>query len=295
MRALPLLLLLGGPVACSSGPPPQTDGENGPGKQIRILLVTQSLGYKHATAKRSGGELSLIEKTLTELGESTGLFTVECTQDVTEDFTREKLDKSDIVMFYTTGMLPIRESALDYFLNDWLKQKGHGFFGLHCASDTFKSHEPYWRMLGGTFAGHGKYGHAGPPFTVTVHEPDHPLCRPWKNGFEIDDEVYLFRNWQPDRVRILMSVDMEKTAIKMQRHVPFAWCRNHGEGRVLYFVLGHEARTWGDERYRRSLINGIKWIAGLEPGEASPNPKVSAAEERKAKAAFEKAKKPGRR
>ena len=48
-----------------------------------------------------------------------------------KDFTKENLQNYDIVLFYTTGdeQLPIAEDALEYFLNDWLKQKGHGFIG----------------------------------------------------------------------------------------------------------------------------------------------------------------------
>jgi len=255
--------------------------------EIRILLVTQALEYQHDTAKRKGEAPSLVEQTVTELGRSSGLFRVECTQDVAKDFTRERLDRSDIVMFYTTGELPIQKEVLDYFLNDWLKQAGRGFLGVHCATDTLKKHRPYWEMIGGTFDGHGVWGHAGPPFTVTVHEPEHPACKPWGKEFEIDDEIYVFRNWQPEKVRVLMSVNMAKTEKKMPRHMPIAWCRDYGKGRVFYLTLGHEQRTWADQKHKDSLLGAIRWLRGLEPGNSAPNPELSAQEEAKAKAACE--------
>ena len=31
-----------------------------------------------------------------------------------------------------------------------------------------------------------------------------------------------------------------------------------------------------------SLLGGIRWILGLDPGDATPNPEVSAAEQKKA-------------
>ena len=75
---------------------------------------------------------------MTQLGQQTGLFQVHCTQDAAADFTRENLKNYDIVMFYTTGDLPIKHEDLEYFLNDWLKQKGHGFIGFHSATDTYR-------------------------------------------------------------------------------------------------------------------------------------------------------------
>jgi hypothetical protein len=47
--------------------------------------------------------------------------------------------------------------------------------------------------------------------------------------------------------------------------------------------------VWTNEKYRQSLLGGIKWMLGLEAGEAAPNPDVSSAQEAKAKADFEAA------
>ena len=72
-----------------------------------------------------------------QLGQQSGLFDVDVTQDVEADFTKENLQHYDIVAFYTTGTLPIADEDLDYFMKDWLRQKGHGFIGVHSAGDTF--------------------------------------------------------------------------------------------------------------------------------------------------------------
>jgi uncharacterized protein len=282
MTAFTFIVLVGMRGSLAAAPPQESEK-----RKLRLLLVTQSLEYKHDTAKRRGDELSLVEKIVTELGSSTGLFDATCTQDVAKDFTRERLDRTDVVLFYTTGTLPIASPVLDYFLETWLKEPGHGFFGVHCAADTFKDHRPYWDMLGGTFDGHGAWGHAGPPFTVTVHEPDHPACKPWGTEFEMKDEVYVYRNWNPRNVRVLMSVNMAKTNPRMARHMPMAWCRDFGKGRVFYLTLGHEEKTWKDKRYQESLLGAIRWIAGSASGESKPNPELSELEEKKAKAAFE--------
>ena len=102
----------------------ETNGDGGAGP-TRILFVTQSAGFKHGSVDRDkpGRELAPAEIAMKQLAqESGGAFTVDLTQDVASDFTRENLQNYDVVAFYTTGMLPIAEEDLDYFLNDWLKQ-----------------------------------------------------------------------------------------------------------------------------------------------------------------------------
>jgi type 1 glutamine amidotransferase len=203
------------------------------------------------------------------------------------DFTKENLANYDIVFFYTTGDLPISEEAKDYFFNDWLKAKGHGFIGAHSAADTFHNYQPYWDMIGGTFNGHP--WNAGEKVTISVHDKLHPASKPWTAGgkqdeFEIQDEIYQFKNWQPEKVRVLMSLNMAKTALKKPYHVPILWFKDYGDGKVMHMSLGHNESVWNNETYRESLLGGIRWVLNLEKGDATPNPELSAEQEKKAKA-----------
>jgi type 1 glutamine amidotransferase len=272
------------PLAVQADEPAAADA---PRKAHRILMVTQSAGFKHGAVTRKNNELAPAEKAMIELGAESGLFRIDCTQDVAADFTPEKLAEYDIVMFYTTGNLPISDEAKDYFFNTWLKQPGHGFIGTHSAADTFHNYKPYWDMIGGTFNGH-PWG-AGSKVTITVHEPGHPLAKPWGEEFEIQDEIYQFKNWQPEKVRVLMSLNMAKTQIKKPYHVPIAWVKEYGDGKVFHMSLGHREDVWTNPTYRASLLGGIKWILGYEEGEAAPNPELSAEQEAKAKADTEAA------
>ncbi|QDS88736.1 Trehalose utilization [Rosistilla ulvae] len=255
----------------------------------RLLMVTQSAGYRHGPVKREKMPLSPAERAITELGVSTGLFRADCTQDVAADFTKEKLQHYDLVLFYTTGDLPIAEEDLDYFFNDWLKQKGHGFIGTHSAADTFHNYKPYWDMIGGTFNGH-PWG-AGSTVTITVHDQDHPASKPWGEEVTLKDEIYRFKNWQPEKVRVLMSLNMAKTELKEPYHVPVLWVKEYGDGKAMHMSLGHREDVWTNETYLASLLGGMKWMLGQEPGDATPNPELSAAQELKAKADTEAAKK----
>ncbi|HAN99222.1 MAG TPA: ThuA domain-containing protein [Planctomycetaceae bacterium] len=249
----------------------------------RMLMVTQSAGFKHGSVSRPEGMLSPAERAITELGISSNAFRVDCTQDAAADFTREKLQNYDLVLFYTTGDLPIAKEDLEYFFNDWLKQPGHGFIGTHSAADTFHNYEPYWDALGGTFDGHP--WNAGDTVSITVHDTEHPASQPWGEAFEITDEIYQFKNWQPEKVRVLMSLNMEKTSLKKPYHVPILWVKNYGDGKVMHMSLGHREDVWTNPTYMASLLGGIKWMLGDVEGDATPNPETSAAEEAKAKAA----------
>jgi type 1 glutamine amidotransferase len=248
----------------------------------RVLMVTQSKGFVHGSVRRKEGQLAPAERAVTEIGVKSNLFRVDCTQDCEKDFTKENLKNYDIVLFYTTGDLPISQEAKDYFFNEWLKTKGHGFIGAHSAADTFHNYQPYWDMIGGTFNGHP--WNAGDKVTITVHDKSHPASKLWGDEFEIQDEIYQFKNWQPEKVRVLMSLNMAKTKLKKPYHVPILWVKSYGDGKAMHMSLGHNESVWNNQTYRASLLGGIRWMLNLEEGDATPNPELSAAQEKKAKA-----------
>ncbi len=256
-------------------------------KPYKLLMVTQSKGFKHGSVSRKDNQLSPSEVAITELGISSGLFRADCTQDCEKDFTKENLQNYDVVLFYTTGDLPIKQEDRDYFFNEWLRQKGHGFIGAHSAADTYHNYQPYWDMIGGTFNGH-PWG-SGETVTISVHDKTHPASKPWGDAVTLQDEIYQFKNWQPEKVRVLMSLNMAETKLKKPYHVPICWVKNYGDGKVMHMSLGHREDVWTNETYMASMLGGIKWILGLEVGDATPNPELSAEQEKKAKADFEAA------
>jgi uncharacterized protein len=248
----------------------------------RMLMLTESKGFKHGSVTRKENDLSPSERAMTDLGISSGVFRVDCTQDASA-ITKEQLDAHDVVLFYTTGDLPFKDEVRDYLFTNWVKQKGKGFIGTHSAADTYHNYEPYWEMLGGTFDGH-PWG-SEETVTITVHDPKHPVSRPWgADDFEIKDEIYKFKHWQPEKVRVLMSLNMAKTKLKQPYLVPIAWVKQYGEGRVLHMSLGHREDVWTNPRYMQSLLGGVNWILGTEEGDATPNPEVSKAQDEKSKA-----------
>ena len=51
---------------------------------------------------------------------------------------------------------------------------------------------------------------------------------------------------------------------RMDGDFAVAWTREHGAGRVFYTALGHEPDVWRDIRFRKHLVGGIRWAAGVE-------------------------------
>lgn len=274
-------------------------------QKSRLLMFTQSKGFKHDAVNRDSKDgtkkaLSTAEVALTQLGQQTGLFDVTCTQDTAADFKMENLRKYDIVAFYTSGELDIQPADRDYFLNEWLKQKGHGWIGFHAAADTYRTNNPqhqwYWDLCGGTFNGHPWT--AGETVTISVHDPAHAAMRAFGDEFSIKDEIYWYSHWAPENVRVLMSLNIDKCRVKGEKikvkqgdqeveimkaeHVPVAWCRAWGDGKVFFNNLGHNESTWTDRRFLDSTADAIRWIRNELPGDTAPNPETSRAQHEKA-------------
>jgi type 1 glutamine amidotransferase len=255
-------------------------------RKARVLMVTESQGFRHGSVTRKDGELAPAEVAMTQLGQQSGLFEVHCTQDCAADFTAENLKNYDIVMLYTTGVLPISDEARDYFINEWLTQTGHGVIGFHSATDTYRTteegHKWYQELIGGTFNGH-PWG-AGTTVAITVHDTAHPAMKPFGEELVIKDEIYQYVNWVPANVHVLMSLNMAKCDPKRPYHVPVAWAREWGEGRIFYTNLGHNNETWTNKTFLKSTEGAVRWVMRLETADVTPNPEVSQAQEEKAKA-----------
>jgi len=245
--------------------------------KAKILFVTQSKGFVHGSVKRPKDTLAPAEIALTQLGQQTGLFDVHCTQDCAADFTKENLKNYDIVAFYTTLDLPIYAADYDYFVNVWLREQGHSVMGFHSATDTFHDFKPYWDMIGGTFNGH-PWG-SNKTVTITVHDSSHPASRPFEKEFKIKDEIYQYVHWQPEKVHVLMSLNMEKCNPVKPYQVPIAWVKEYGKGKVFYTNLGHNEATWRNPTFLKSIEGAVRWELGLESGDATPKPEVAKYEE----------------
>ena len=192
-----------------------------------------------------------------------------------EKMSLASLNGFDAVIFAnTTGDLPLpdREGFLA-----WIKS-GHGFVGMHSATDTLGGFMPYVECINGNFDGHPWGG--GTLCTFVNHETSHPTVSMYPPSFQWKDEIYQYKHFKPESVRVLLSLDMSKTKPQMPYHVPVTWVREYGRGRIFYTNLGHNDATWLDDKYQSHILTGIRYALKLQEAPAAPNPDVQLAQHR---------------
>lgn len=245
----------------------------------RVLVLTQSMGFVHDVVKEKDSRPSVVQEVFSQMGQAGG-FDVSFIGNV-QDLTAERLAQTDVVAFYTTGDLPFADGQYEAF-ERWISDGG-AFLGIHCATDTLKSHPRYPALIGGSFDSH-PWG-AGDMVTIKVHDDAHPAARPYAPQHTMKEEIYHFKAFWPEQVRTLMSLDMEKTAKKRPYHVPIAWCKQLGQGRVFYTSLGHNEAVWRSTEFQQHLQGAIDWLTKKRDADATPNLDLHERETATAKAA----------
>ena len=194
-----------------------------------------------------------------------------------------KANKVDAVIFAnTTGdnfPLPDKDGFIQWIAD------GGVFIGMHAATDTFKTWDPYFNMLHGTFAGHQQQVPADLIAADTKHPANGGIGEKWDLKQE---EMYLIKNHDRAKVHELWYMRHHPNKAEETGFFPVSWCREHGKGRVFYTSLGHREDLWSDDpamkgrvnsvemakQYQKHILGGIKWALGLEKGDATPNPEV---------------------
>lgn len=229
----------------------------------RALVVTTTVGFRHSS-------IPTAEKILAELGQSSGVFSVDYARVETgaaefkgadgkpakakinaaiktvlaEKMSAEALKSYDVVIFAnTTGDLPMPDPHA--FL-DWIKA-GHAFIGIHAATDTFPGFQPYTDMIGGHFLRHG------PQVEVEAINQDSscPSCKHLGKTWTVFDEIYQLKDFNRTNVHGLLTLDrlmLNGEDIKNNKATPgdfpISWRKNYGKGRVFYTSLGHREDIW---------------------------------------------------
>jgi cytochrome c len=232
---------------------PGTAARPAPAPQPRILVFTKTVGFRHAS-------IPAALQAIRDLGRRNGLVV-----DATEDagaFTARNLGRYEAVVFLmTTGDVldEAQQAAFQRFF-----RAGGGFAGVHSAADTEYGWAWYGRMLGAYFRSHPEVQ----PAVITVANRRHPstvgLPRRWMRT----DEWYNFaRNPRPS-VRVLATLDESSYrpgAGAMGRDHPISWIHEFEGGRAWFTGGGHTAESYSEPLFRRHLIGGIRYAAGVTP------------------------------
>lgn len=130
----------------------------------RVLYVNLSMGFRHETTATAS-------EIITRLGwRSQPRFYTTATEDC-ELINSQILKRYDVIIFYTTGELPLNDEQKKALL-DFVRE-GKGFVGIHSAIDTFYQWQEYGDMVGGYFNGHPWHQKVG----IIVEDKEHPATR----------------------------------------------------------------------------------------------------------------------
>ncbi len=158
-----------------------------------------------------------------------------------EDVTEHAPSALDAIVVYLHRR-EISDDALDAI--DGFVRTGGGLLGVHAATASFKTRDAWFRLLGGRFVGHGPVHR----FTVepAAETPDAIFGE--IEPFSVRDELYHHR------------IEAElRTHLQAEGH-PVLWTRQHGQGRVACFALGHRAAALRHPTSVRILQQAIDWV-----------------------------------
>jgi uncharacterized protein len=173
--------------------------------------------------------------------EDTGEFKLTISKDL-DQFKTENIKKYDLVIVYATRLTLSKEQeqGLVSFV-----ENGKGLVGIHCATDTFRESDAYWKLVGGRFRTHGSE-----TFQVNVTAKRNPIVE-GMSSFQITDETYS-DDFHPDS-KCITIMRREKDS------EPAAWIQYYGKGRVFVTGLGHGKPAWENPAFQQLVTKGAEW------------------------------------
>ena len=256
-----------------------------PRKPRKLLIFDLNVGY--------GGHGSIAHANLAFklMGEKTGAFETVVSRDPAV-FKRETLKQFDAVFFNNTvGNLfedpQLRKNLIEFVYG------GGGLLGVHGTSVAFTrwpgAHEDwpeFGRMIGARGANHRE---SDEHVFIKLDDPAHPITGPFGGeGFDYRDEFFrVHEPYSRDRVRVLLSIDVEKTdlsqgtdrgnCIREDNDYALAWVRRYGRGRVFYCTIAHNPYVFWDARMLRFYLGAVQFALGDLPAPTIPSNKLTPA------------------
>ena len=224
-----------------------------PVPDLRVLVLTKTDGFRHSSIPSA-------VQALRDLGAQNG-FAVDATDD-SGVFTDANLERYAVVAFALTAgnvLDDVQQAAFQRYI-----RSGHGFVGLHSASDTERSWPWYRRLVGASFRSHPAIQKATLDVADRRHLSTERLPRRWTRT----DEWYNFARNPRRSVRVLVTLD-ERTYAPgdgaMGRDHPIAWAHEFDGGRAWYTGGGHTEESYSEPLFRAHLLGGVRYAAGLAP------------------------------
>jgi type 1 glutamine amidotransferase len=216
----------------------------------RLLVYDANIGYGGA----SGGHRSIpaANMAIELFGKATGAYEAVFSNDL-ENFKYDRIKRFDAVFLNNTvGQIfvdPQIRAGLSRFVRE-----GGGLAGYHGTSHASMDWPEFGEMLGAVEGSHREPTEIA---TVKIDDPTSPLVAAFAGkSFVHQDEFYRFVEGplSRDRVRVLMSIDLERTDLNQGRgcgrpcvrpdaDYALSWIHNYGKGRVFFTALVTRRRS----------------------------------------------------
>jgi type 1 glutamine amidotransferase len=253
----------------------------------RLLVYDANIGYGGA----NGGHRSIPAGNMAiELfAKATGAFEPVFSNDL-ENFKYDKLQKFDAVFLNNTvGQIFVDPEVRAGLLR--FVREGGGLAAYHGATHASMDWPEFGQMLGAVEGSHREPTEIA---TVKIDDPASPLMAPFAGqSFQHQDEFYRFVEPPLSRntVRVLMSIDVEKTDLNQGRgcgrpcvrpdsDYALSWIRSHGKGRVFFTSLGHTPAFFGSAPLSDFFFRGIQFVLGDLEADTTPSARVHKATHR---------------
>ncbi|WP_432123489.1 ThuA domain-containing protein [Streptomyces sp. S1] len=222
----------------------------------KILVFSKTAGFRHSSIDDG------IEA-LRGLGTANN-FTVDATEDA-QAFTTGNLGQYKAVVFLsTTGdvLNAGQQTAFEQYVRG-----GGGYVGIHAAADTEYDWPFYEGLAGALFHSHPAIQSA----TVKVEDRAHDATAHLGGTWQRTDEWYNYRTNPRATARVLAALDESSySGGNMSGDHPIAWCKGYEGGRAFYTGGGHTDESYAEPAFRRHLLGGIRWAAGMTEADCRP-------------------------
>ncbi|MFI0511058.1 ThuA domain-containing protein [Streptomyces sp. WSLK1-5] len=222
----------------------------------KILVFSRTAGFRHSSIDDGIAALQA-------LGTQNN-FTVDASEDP-QAFTTGNLGQYKAVVFLsTTGDVlgDAQQTAFEQYIKG-----GGGYVGIHAAADTEYDWLFYEGLAGALFHSHPAIQTA----TVKVEDRAHDSTAHLGATWQRTDEWYNYRTNPRQTAHVLASLDESSyTGGNMSGDHPIVWCKDYQGGRAFYTGGGHTDESFSDVAFRRHLLGGIRWAAGMTEADCRP-------------------------
>lgn len=249
----------------------------------RLLVYDANIGYGGAT----GGHRSIpaANMAIEQFAKATGAYEAVFSNDL-ENFKYDRIKKFDAVFLNNTVGQIFVDPEVRMGLSRFVREGG-GLAGYHGTSHASMDWPEFAEMLGAVEGAHREPTEMA---TVKIDDPSNPLVAAFEGrSFVHQDEFYRFPEPPLSRstVRVLMSIDMDKTDLNQGRgcarpcvrqdgDYALSWIRSYGKGRVFFTALGHTPAFFSVPALSDFFFRGIQFVLGDLEADTTPSAKVQA-------------------